>query len=399
MVNKIKSLKKNITYLITVIFLLLNVSNVFACHTVTITETNAVDNGDGTYTYTFDICGGIERTTGFYLNFTGANMISYSASITGPTTLNVLPASAPPISGVGDLEYGDWDDIASVYGPFSNGNECTSITVTFDDPITDASIGVNQQYAGPCTGSTQTTDCFSTSSYTYAIMIDLPNCNGNVDISFDGVIKWRDIPCDGSVKWFYYCGPCANTLTIYAGKFVGSGACKSGIDGYAVYDGSNTLIQSGGSNYDAKPNTPTINVDVSCSALPVSLAFFEGYNDNNINTISWVTMFETNNSHFILEKGLSLEDMYEIAIIKGNNKSSLPIFYEFKDVTYNNLVNYYRLIQVDNDGSREILDYLVINNVIKKSKKKLKRIIKLYGIYFYIYDDNTVDKIKKYPKN
>ena len=90
----------------------------FACHTVTITETNAVDNGDGTYTYTFDICVGIEDTYGFYFNFTGGNLIGWAPNVTGPSTGNTINASVPPISGSGDIEYGNWD---SSGGPLFSG--------------------------------------------------------------------------------------------------------------------------------------------------------------------------------------------------------------------------------------------------------------------------------------
>jgi hypothetical protein len=41
--------------LLVILFTLFSV-NLFACHDVTVTETSAVDNGNGTYTYTFDIC-------------------------------------------------------------------------------------------------------------------------------------------------------------------------------------------------------------------------------------------------------------------------------------------------------------------------------------------------------
>jgi len=57
----------------------------FGCHDVTATEISAVDNGDGTYTYQIEVCFGTaagSETYGFWLDFTGGNLIGYDASIT-----------------------------------------------------------------------------------------------------------------------------------------------------------------------------------------------------------------------------------------------------------------------------------------------------------------------------
>ena len=147
-----------------IVFFLMISSAVLACHQVTITETNAVDNGDGTYTYTFDVCMGTEDTYGFFLDFTGpSNIISYTVSVSSGSTGTTIVGSNPPISGSGDLEYGDWDNNAT---PLFSGatNDCVSVTVTVDDPITDATIGGTQidYTSGPCAGTTSdVTSCFA----------------------------------------------------------------------------------------------------------------------------------------------------------------------------------------------------------------------------------------------
>ncbi len=378
----------------------------FACHDVTVTETSAIDNGNGTYTYTFDICAGIEQTYGFYLDFNGlGSIVSYTPSVTGPTTLNVLTASVPPISGVGDLEYGDWDNGLSP--PFSNGNECTTITVTFDDVINSVTTGVNQQFSGPCTHTTQTTDCFPTSSYTYKIVVDLPNCGGNTDIGFDGVWKWVDIPNDGTVQTLYYCGPCATTMRIFANKFNGPGGCGGGIDGYSVYDATNTLIQSGGSTYGNNPATTIIDVDVSCGVLPIELIVFDCNIDDDEIELYWSTASQINNDYFIIEHSTNGFYWDIIEYIDGAGNSSQIMEYSTTHFNVPMTTNYYRLTQVDYDGKRETFNTVscsrdMDNKPIENTKyfnslgQEINKPLEGYYLQVTTYVDGTVKANKRH---
>ena len=323
----------------------------FACHNVTMTETSTVDNGNGTYTYTFDICGGIEQTYGFYFDFTGpGTLVSYSASITGPTTLNILSASVPPISGVGDLEYGDWDNVSSP--PFSNGNECTTITVTFDDVIDGVTMGVRQQVAGNCTETISTTNCFASMSPMYTMVIDMPNCSGWVNIILDGVVIELNIPADGSIHTFTYCGPCGTTMRIYAPKFVGGG-CGGGVDGYSIYNQSGTLIQSGGSNYPL-PNgnpSPYIDIDVTCpNTLPIEMGDFWGESTTEGNILNWTTITELDNDYFNLSYSQNGVDFIDLTQIKGAGSSQSPKNYRFIHTSPPVGIGYYKVTQVDYSG-------------------------------------------------
>ncbi|MGM0478943.1 MAG: hypothetical protein ACQERC_06940 [Bacteroidota bacterium] len=221
----------------------------FACHDVSFVETAAVDNGDGTYTYTFEICLGegdpniTDETYGFYLDFTGGNLIDYNDSIIGPSTGNVKYPSVPPISGVGDIEYGDWDDDTT---PILSGvdNDCILITLTFDTPISSATLGGYQP--NYCTGDTETvntTSCFP-SNATYQIEVDLAaTCNGNPSyfIDLDGTIIDSG-PVDGSTVNLTYCGACATEFS--AGTDKNNCSLNSYFYQYKT-DGSHLLFLSG----------------------------------------------------------------------------------------------------------------------------------------------------------
>jgi len=88
------------------------------------------------------------------------------------------------------------------------------------------------------------------------------------------------------------------------------------------------------------------------SVLPVELTRFSGQTiDNRYNHLDWITSAEMNNNHFELERsadGMSFEKIGEVA---GHGTSQEAHSYAFDDVNPMNGVNYYRLKQVDNDGT------------------------------------------------
>lgn len=120
------------------VFLLFAASNAsYACHDVTITETNAVDNGNGTFTYDLEIClGAIEDTWGFELELTYAggtgNIVGNTNCITSSNTGETICASLPSTSGSGDIEYGDFDGTGGAVYSDGSTNECATISITVD---------------------------------------------------------------------------------------------------------------------------------------------------------------------------------------------------------------------------------------------------------------------------
>ena len=147
--------------------LLLTSLNSFSCHDVTITQLNQLDNEDGTYTYTFEVCMGTDlgsETYGFYMDFSGANLINWDSEVTGPATGNIKLANVPTINGDGVIEYGDWTDTDSPLLSDINDQGCITVTFTFDDIITEATLGGVQPAIGCGEVSTSVENCFSTFS-------------------------------------------------------------------------------------------------------------------------------------------------------------------------------------------------------------------------------------------
>lgn len=319
-----------------------------ACHLVSITETNSIDNGDGTYTYTFNVCAGIEDSYGFFLTFTGANIISYPASVTGPTSGNTINASVPPVSGSGDIEYGDWDSNAGLL--YSGiGNDCVSMTFTFDGSITQADIGGTQAFYafGPCAGFTTATTCFA-SSATYSVSITASNSNNQFySFGFDGGTEVGGVATNGQTDNYLICG-CASTFTVLA-----SGGAS--IPSWTVTQVGVGVVGSGNSEVVNSALTP-------CVLLPVELVDFNAVKDGSNVLLDWRTITELNNSHFTLERSVDSEGWEQIGSVKGGGTSQEPIDYRFLDVSPYIGVNYYRLKQTDYDGESSYSKTIAIDH-------------------------------------
>lgn len=94
--------------------------------------------------------------------------------------------------------------------------------------------------------------------------------------------------------------------------------------------------------------------------LPIELAFFETELKNEKTEIRWKTLSETNNKHFEIEKSLDAETYQSIGIVNGHGTTKEVNNYAFVDANPSKGVTYYRLKQIDTDGS---FSYSAISSV------------------------------------
>jgi len=80
----------------------------------------------------------------------------------------------------------------------------------------------------------------------------------------------------------------------------------------------------------------------------------EGKNTIDGNLISWKTGIETNNNHFIIERSEDGINWLTIGSINKDNTISFTHDYSYLDNSYSATTNYYRIVQVDNDGKKSI---------------------------------------------
>lgn len=97
-------------------------------------------------------------------------------------------------------------------------------------------------------------------------------------------------------------------------------------------------------------NTYAITAKLSFSALPVGLLYFNGFNKDSYNLLSWFTATETNNNYFTLEKTNDTENFTEVSKIIGAGHSNTLLHYSAIDYTPYAGISYYRLKQTDYDG-------------------------------------------------
>jgi hypothetical protein len=90
------------------------------------------------------------------------------------------------------------------------------------------------------------------------------------------------------------------------------------------------------------------------SPLPIVLTTFYGESKNDHNVIFWTTAQETNNRQFILQRSadaIHFQDIETIASQAENGNSTIPLHYQTIDSEPYQGTTYYRLVQMDIDGS------------------------------------------------
>ncbi len=102
--------------------------------------------------------------------------------------------------------------------------------------------------------------------------------------------------------------------------------------------------------------------------LPVNLISFKAWPKESINVLQWITSNEKDNDHFVIERSNNNLNFTAIATINPLNNGQGTKVYEFEDETPLEGTNYYRLKQVDKDGSTS---YSKVISVLAKQSATL----------------------------
>lgn len=163
------------------------------------------------------------------------------------------------------------------------------------------------------------------------------------------------------------------------------------LNGSASRDPNDVIVNytwtkvSGPANYlIEKPNYPTTNLanlelgtyvfrlsvtdqfgivisdDISvrvAATLPIGLSYFKGKNNGKVNQLSWATSFEENANHFKILRSTDGVSFTEIGSHPAGKRS-----YSFTDSKAAGGLTYYRLKNVDKDGSFTLSDIISITN-------------------------------------
>lgn len=110
---------------------------------------------------------------------------------------------------------------------------------------------------------------------------------------------------------------------------------------------------------DAPANSAT--TDCSIVPLPVELAFFSGHREGKTVKLNWATASELSNDYFVVERSVNGWNWQAFDVVTGSGTSSSMIHYESIDKNPSDQISYYRLRQVDFNGSVRFSDIISID--------------------------------------
>ncbi len=103
------------------------------------------------------------------------------------------------------------------------------------------------------------------------------------------------------------------------------------------------------------------------STVPVELASFSARVSGNTVALKWLTVSETNNFGFDVERSLDAETFAKIGFVQGHGTTTTEQRYEFIDEDVQAGKRYYRLKQIDVDGAFEYSSTLEVDISAPKS--------------------------------
>ncbi|MEO0312556.1 MAG: hypothetical protein RIQ89_2213 [Bacteroidota bacterium] len=98
----------------------------------------------------------------------------------------------------------------------------------------------------------------------------------------------------------------------------------------------------------------TLASTTSNNPLPVSLLSFTATPTKNAVALEWITASETNNDYFLVERSIDGIHFEKLAQVDGSGNSTVTLTYGTLDESPKIGINYYRLKQVDYDGTENL---------------------------------------------
>jgi hypothetical protein len=126
--------------------------------------------------------------------------------------------------------------------------------------------------------------------------------------------------------------------------------------------GSNAIPQVNRAGLSLLNNTFYFGGNSGFSPLPVKLIRFTAEESGVQTVINWVTSSERNNSHFVIEKSTDGKSFHAIGSVPASGNENKVSAYAFTDMNSPEDVSYYRLKQVNVDGTYEYSSVIVTAN-------------------------------------
>lgn len=94
--------------------------------------------------------------------------------------------------------------------------------------------------------------------------------------------------------------------------------------------------------------------------LPVEYLSFSGFNDDEGDILNWVTASEINNDYFVVEVSSDMFSYHEVGRVEGSGNTNNQMKYTFVNSSFSAGTRYYRLKQVDFDGTYDYSESISI---------------------------------------
>lgn len=205
-------------------------------------------------------------------------------------------------------------------------------------------------------------------------------CSNDGDNRFDHVSNYEYWDISAALSGVTLKVDASSATAHFSGTAPGNGA-NSNICAAAHYDCwknlGGTATVSGGTIMVSGVNIPssitrgevafdgilTLGSKSEAIVLPIELTSFTATCDGKSALVEWTTATERNNDYFILERSDNAIEFTEITRVAGAGNSIEQLNYSYTDYGVHGGDNYYRLIQVDYDGTRTMTDIVVANCV------------------------------------
>lgn len=188
-------------------------------------------------------------------------------------------------------------------------------------------------------------------------------CTSSNSYKVSGEVAFRDAPTDGTLTvalgsdTLTFTPPFASPI---AYEFTGLTPNGVSMNITATFE-SSTVNCSKTSSYSAPSKSFCEEI-----ILPVTLVRLRGECNGKRALISWTTASERNNDYFVVERSDDAVNFVEVGRVAGAGNSIEMLSYNYADYSIRTGENYYRLTQVDYDGTRttsEIIEVHCSGNV------------------------------------
>ncbi len=256
--------------------------------------------------------GGLSHT------FTSANT-PVSINISGNTNRFGGPGGTPRATSTG----------LYLYTNYSNTSESVTVTISFATTVLGLSFNIFDidQGASNGDGTFNNVDKVTVSAVTAKGMALTPVIGTNGNTSVVGNTITGTASANGTFNTIQLAGPVSSV----------------------------TITYGNAANAQADPTPQTITIgDLTWGALPVELICFRGKVAENQVELQWATAQEMNTQEFVVERSSNVLDFEKIGKKEANGASEQRTNYSFIDIHPLKGINYYRLKQIDFNGSTHI---------------------------------------------